>query len=176
MITIYVLKCGNGKYYVGKTNKTAMKRYKEHAAGKGCAWTRKYKPTELVECFQGDNFDEDKKTKQYMDKYGIDNVRGGSYSQVKLDQASIESLKREMNGANDKCNICGKSGHFVRDCKYKNPKKNQKCHRCNRKGHTKEQCYATTKISSRCPCCNYDIDTRGNCRGKCSNKERRACR
>lgn len=170
MITIYVLKCGNGKYYVGKTKKTAMKRYKEHVTGKGCAWTRKYKPTELIECFQGDNFDEDKKTKQYMDKYGIDNVRGGSYSQLKLDQSSIASLKREMNGANDKCNICGKSGHFMRDCpnnfknflrsidiKFKQVKtkhereklvneleqklkKENRCFRCWGKGHFEKKC------------------------------------
>ena len=66
MPTIYVLKCRNGKYYVGKTEKTAMKRYKEHAAGNGCAWTRKYRPIELVECTFGDKFDEDKKTKQYI--------------------------------------------------------------------------------------------------------------
>ena len=61
MTIIYVLKCRSGKYYVGKTKKTAMTRYKEHVAGRGCAWTCKYKPTELIECFQGDKFDEDKK-------------------------------------------------------------------------------------------------------------------
>ena len=167
MLTIYVLKCRNGKYYVGKTEKTAMKRYKEHAAGNGCAWTRKYRPIELVECTFGDKFDEDKKTKKYMDKYGIDNVRGGSYCQIKLDQASLASLKKEMNGANDKCNKCGKSGHFMRDCKYKKPKK---CTRCNREGHTASKCYATTYVESDeedemvqvwiCTDCNKEFDTK----------------
>ena len=167
MITIYILKCRDNKYYVGKTEKTAMKRYEEHTAGNGCAWTRKYKPIELVEYFFGDKFDEDKKTKLYMDKYGINNVRGGAYSQIKLDEASIASLNREMNGVNDKCNKCGKLGHFMRDCKYKKSnkcarcnkcgklghfmrdskyKKSNKCARCNREGHTENQCYATTYV------------------------------
>ena len=119
---IYVLKLSQGKWYVGKTEKTAMQRYKEHLSGAGSAWTRKYKPIELVECSQGDKFDEDKKTKQYMDRYGVDNVRGGAYSQMKLDNASLVSLKREMNGANDNCNKCGKSGHFMRNCTSKTTK------------------------------------------------------
>lgn len=149
MTIIYVLKCRSGKYYVGKTKKTAMTRYKEHVAGRGCAWTCKYKPTELIECFQGDKFDEDKKTKQYMDKYGIDNVRGGAYSQIKLDKASIASLKREMNGANDKCNKCEKTGHFARYCTtYKAEPAIKHCTRCNREGHIEAQCYATTYVES----------------------------
>ena len=141
MTWIYVLRCYNNKYYVGKTEKKIMQRYKEHLTGKGSAWTRKYKPIELVECIRGDKFDEDKKTKEYMEKYGINNVRGGSYCQITLDKVSIASIKREIRGANDKCNKCGKSGHFMQNCRYK---KIQKCSRCNRKGHTVKQCYATT--------------------------------
>ena len=43
--TIYVLKLKGGKYYVGRTDKNAIVRFKEHQVGKGSAWTRKYKPT-----------------------------------------------------------------------------------------------------------------------------------
>ena len=161
---IYVLQLSQGKWYVGKTTKTAMKRFAEHKAGYGCAWTRKYKPIGIVECFLGDNFDEDKKTKQYMDKYGIDNVRGGSYCKIQLEQASVASIKREMNGSNDKCNKCGKLGHFMRDCKYK---KSKKCTRCNREGHTASKCYATTYIESDeeeeiwvCDNCDREFDTK----------------
>ena len=161
MTSIYVLKCQEGKYYVGKTDKTAMERFKEHTAGKGSVWTRKYKPSELIECFHGDKFDEDKKTKQYMDKYGIENVRGGAYSQIKLDEASLAALKREMNGANDKCNKCGNSGHFAKYCKAE-----KKCTRCNREGHTEKQCYATTYEEEEmikvwiCTDCNKEFDTK----------------
>ena len=162
MTTIYVLKCQGGKYYVGKTD-TFDKRYKEHLTGEGAAWTKKYRPIGIEKVIKGDKFDENKITKQYMDKYGVDNVRGGSYCQIKLDQASVASLNRELNGTNDKCLKCGKSGHFAKYCKYK---KTQKCNRCNREGHTETQCYASTYIvetddESDEEC--YERKSRGSC-------------
>ena len=170
MTTIYVLKCREGKYYVGKTD-TFDKRYKEHLTGEGSAWTKKYRPIGIEKVIKGDKFDENKITKQYMDKYGIDNVRGGSYCQIKLDQASVASLNREMNGANDKCLKCGKSGHFAKYCKYNGKyvqdKIPKKCNRCNREGHTETQCYATTYEEEEemvqvwiCTDCNKEFDTK----------------
>ena len=47
----------------------------------GELWKRK-----LVECSPGDKWDEDKKTKTYMEKYGIANVRCGSYCKITLAQ------------------------------------------------------------------------------------------
>jgi acetyl-CoA carboxylase carboxyltransferase component len=48
----------------------------------------------------------DKITKQYMDKYGINNVRGGSFVSVKLKKSIIETLEQMNNGTNDKCFSC----------------------------------------------------------------------
>ena len=45
-------------------------------------WTTKYKPIKVVELIEGDNYDEDKYTLKYMEQYGIDNVRGGSFCQI----------------------------------------------------------------------------------------------
>ena len=146
MTTIYVLLCEKNKWYVGKTDKKPVVRFKEHLAGKGSAWTRKYKPITIAEIYEGDNFDEDKKTKELMSKHGINNVRGGSYCQIKLDKASLGVIQKEINGAGNNCIKCGKAGHFARYCKTKKTKKKAKCKRCNREGHTEKQCYATTYI------------------------------
>ena len=97
--TIYVLKLEGGKFYIGRTNKKAVERFKEHKAGKGSAWTRKYKPIGIDRIdLNGDKFDEDKVTKQYMEKYGIDNVRGGTYCKIILSRETRELILKELNG------------------------------------------------------------------------------
>ena len=115
-ITIYVLKCRLHKYYVGKTNKSINKRYKQHVKGKGSAWTRKYKPVKLLKYSTGDSFDEDKITLQYMKKYGIDNVRGGSFCQCKLTKNDEETIIKMINSSTDRCYKCGEKGHFANKC------------------------------------------------------------
>jgi hypothetical protein len=142
MVYIYILKLIDNKYYVGKTNNPIF-RINEHNNNNGSEWTKKYHPLSLIECFKGDEFDEDKFTKIYMDKYGIDNVRGGSYCQMELPYYQINALKKELNGANDNCFICGSREHFVNKCDKKI------CYRCGRIGHLVLDCYATTHIDNK---------------------------
>jgi predicted GIY-YIG superfamily endonuclease len=113
---IYVLRLVGGRYYVGKTE-NITKRYKEHINGRGSAWTRKYSPVSLEKTIKGASpFEEDKVTKEYMVKYGIDKVRGGSYVEIELSEFHIAALKMEIWGAKDLCTQCGRAGHFVKDC------------------------------------------------------------
>lgn len=108
-----------------------------------------------------------------MAKYGIDNVRGGTYCTVDLDYHTFAMLTKELRGASDACLRCGRTGHFANQCYAKhdvsgNPIPNDEeeeeqvvsscyssdeeeeeydaCYRCGRIGHWEDDCYARTDI------------------------------
>jgi hypothetical protein len=117
IFNIYVLKLIHNKYYIGKTLYNISKRITQHSNGIGAEWTKKYKPIDIIEFIQtSDKFDEDKYTKKYMDIYGIENVRGGSYTKIKLYDYQIKVLNLELKTANNLCFKCGKYGHFISNC------------------------------------------------------------
>lgn len=112
---VYILKLKRGKYYVGKSE-DPIKRFNDHLSGNGSAWTKKYKPIEVeLVISNASDFDEDRYVKEYMSKYGIGNVRGGSYSSITLTEEQIKTCQKEIWGANDKCFNCG-GNHFVKNC------------------------------------------------------------
>jgi len=116
MTSIYVLKCEHNKYYVGKT-KDIESRYNDHCNGYGSEFTKKYKPINIIDIIKNaDEFEEDKQVKKYMAKYGIENVRGGSYSTLKLPDYQIKALEKELLSSSDKCFKCGEEGHYANEC------------------------------------------------------------
>lgn len=116
MTNIYVLRLEGGRYYVGKSD-NVTNRYQQHLNGSGSAWTRKYKPLALEKTIENVSpFQEDMITKEYMSKYGIDKVRGGSYVELELSDFHKDALNTEIWGAKDLCTQCGRKGHWVKDC------------------------------------------------------------
>lgn len=115
---VYVLKLNKGHYYVGKTNNVA-RRFEEHKSKSenSSSWVKQHEVLALIEVKPLDNqFSEDVKTLEYMNKYGIDNVRGGSYVEIRLSNDEITNINKQLRSANNLCFKCGKPGHFVKEC------------------------------------------------------------
>ena len=135
--TIYILLCQQNKYYIGKSHQPNI-RIKDHFSNRGSVWTKNYPPIKTIETIpDADDFEEDLQTKKYMQKYGIDNVRGGSYTAMILPGYQLQSLEIELRTAEDRCFRCNQKGHMAKDCK---------CHRCWRIGHNTDRCYAKTRL------------------------------
>jgi predicted GIY-YIG superfamily endonuclease len=116
MESLYVLQLSGGKYYVGKSA-DVIKRFEQHKSGNGSAWTKQYSPIKLLETRPiASPHDENNATKDYMKKYGINNVRGGSYAQLVLPDDVRNVLEREFRGIDDQCIKCGLAGHFANKC------------------------------------------------------------
>ena len=102
---IYVLNLEGGFYYVGRTN-DLTKRFEQHrtGTGKGATWTKIHKVISYDKVIENASpLDEDKITKEYMAKYGIDNVRGGSYVSIELSEFHRTAIQEEIWNAKGLC-------------------------------------------------------------------------
>ncbi len=175
MVYIYILKLITNKYYIGKTTNPNF-RIDSHFNSNGSSWTRKYKPIEVIKIIpNSDDYDEDKYTLKYMEEFGINNVRGGSFCEIKLSTENILTIKKMITSSSDLCFICGEPGHFASDCKKdenkffdkleKHYNNNDLCYRCNRIGHYAFECYATTTANGnkigvfKCESCGREFDS-----------------
>lgn len=120
---IYVLRLVDDHYYVGRTQ-DVVTRVSEHSTGtagrptkdRGASWTAKYPVLGVVRVVQSDKNEEETMTKRYMDVYGVDKVRGGKFTQIKLSAEHLREIETSRISADDACHVCGQIGHFARFC------------------------------------------------------------
>jgi predicted GIY-YIG superfamily endonuclease len=83
--SLYALELMGGKYYVGLTaRKDVSRRIRQHGGRRGARWTAKHPPIKVVEVrvlgrmpkIRAENLENDM-AHEYMDRYGMQNVRGG---------------------------------------------------------------------------------------------------
>lgn len=97
---LYVLRLENDCYYIGITTNLDH-RLKNQLDGKGAIWVKKHKPLELVHVIDDiKDINVNQFVKSYMAKFGIDKVRGGSYTRVDLGKNKFKMLQMELG-----CNI-----------------------------------------------------------------------
>lgn len=96
MYQVYILKLEYGKYFIGHTQ--SIDTLQEQLQKKNIKWINKYPYIKILKVINNcDKFDVDKHTKKYMEIYGIENVRGGSYYQFVLSNEIITQINNEIN-------------------------------------------------------------------------------
>ena len=153
---IYLITLKSNKYFVELSDKIITDLKKDFFRF-NYAWTRKYEPIEIIEIIKIEDIDIhklDEFVEKYMEKYGIDNVRGGKYNTINLERESILELKLiknnyigDKNRNNDSlikvwfCNYCGQD--------YTNKelaiKHEENCH--------KKNCHKKKYVKSNDNCC-----------------------
>jgi len=151
---IYLIECEGGKYYVGRTN-CIDRRVLEHFTGNGSKWTQLHKPVKVIKIIEGsDIFDEEKQTYLAMEQYGIDNVRGGCYSTIKLSEYDKKKITEFIRSMKNECYKCGSKSHLVNKC-LDNKVSTDKC--IHKKNECMDcHCWICNKLRDNCICKSYD--------------------
>jgi predicted GIY-YIG superfamily endonuclease len=102
--TMFIMRLENGKYFVD-CSKDPEKAMQEHIEGLGPLWTRIHRPLEIIKRIPFQRAEElDVYVKSAMRTYGLECVRGGTYSNARLKDSDRHALHSEFYSG-DECNI-----------------------------------------------------------------------
>jgi hypothetical protein len=115
---LYVLVLQDCCLYVGRCRADRIgARFQEHACGHGAAWTRLHPPARVAYTRPSfDAFDEDACVLRLMTEFGVDAVRGGTWSSVKLREPELQHVRRRIAHALGECLYCGSREHLSNAC------------------------------------------------------------
>jgi len=92
MSLLFIIKCQQEKYYLGLSNSFVSIFFK-HFNDIQNDWINIYKPIQILDIFQFKTLNDlDYYVLYYMYKYGIDNVRGGSFNKIVFDSISYNNI------------------------------------------------------------------------------------
>lgn len=112
---LYALRLIENRFYIGKSQ-NVEKRFLRHKQGSGSEWTKKYPPITIEHVRPTFKFGELSLVLDYMDKHGIENVRGDIYSNVILSKSQMREIKIHLRHENKLCLFCGSNDHFMNSC------------------------------------------------------------
>lgn len=101
---VYAIILEQGNIYVGITQFPVYRLYQHHTR-QGAAWTRLHRPIRgysmlrLIPKGVSPGVYEDMFVKLFMQRHGIQAVRGGTYSSVQLGGAQVSSIRSELQHA-----------------------------------------------------------------------------
>ena len=89
---IYILLLENDYYYIGESS-YFLQAYQQHIDKKACDWTKLHRTITIFKVIQQTKeYTVDDCVVEYIKKYGIDKVRGGSFSDVVLSPKQLDLL------------------------------------------------------------------------------------
>jgi predicted GIY-YIG superfamily endonuclease len=93
---IFLLELEHGRYYVGASS-YPEKTVEELREGLGPAWTQIHRPSRIMDVVDHVMEQElDTYVRKWMLQYGVENVRGGRWSHVRLTDADRQQLCGEI--------------------------------------------------------------------------------
>jgi len=101
--SIYVLLLNENKYFISKLDNEQVKMLSQNTYtnlsqifDSGLEWLNKYPLIDIMNIVGSENVDVDTVVKYHMSTYGINNVRGGNYHKMILDDDILDELNKDL--------------------------------------------------------------------------------